>query len=126
MFEDILKDIYDDNDTTPETENKPQNHGDTQAMTQETESGNASQTEQVKSLVRTYSHYSFAEACRTAHAIPYLIAGHVQEKGLHMTYGEPASGKTFLVVDKACSIACDEITSWHGKSLKHGQVIYLA
>lgn len=90
------------------------------------ESGHESRTTGQTGQKRTYSHYSFADACKTANAISYIIAGHVQEKGLHMTFGEPASGKTFHVIDMACAIACDEISSWQGKSLKHGQVIYFA
>lgn len=73
-----------------------------------------------------YSHFSFAEGCRTAKPQAYLIYNEVKTKGLHMTYGEPASGKTFYVIDKAASIACENIKSWHGKNIRHGQVVYFA
>lgn len=73
-----------------------------------------------------YSHYSFAEACRTAKPKTYLISGHIQAKALHMTYGEPASGKTFLVLDQALTIACEEIDTWQGRRVNHGQVVYFA
>ena len=78
------------------------------------------------SVMHEYSHYSFAEACRTAKPKKYLISGHVQANALHMTYGEAASGKTFLVLDQALTIACEEIDTWQGRHVNHGQVVYFA
>lgn len=75
---------------------------------------------------KDYSHFSFGEACRTAKAPSYLIYSEVKAKGIHMTYGEPSSGKTFYVIDKCASVACEEIDSWHGKPIKHGEVVYFA
>ena len=108
----------DGNDTTPEGFTAQPNEGTTQEATNEASS-------QVNDD-GDYSHFSFAEGCRTAKPQAYLIYNEVLTKGLHMTYGEPASGKTFYVIDKAASIACEDIKSWHGKNIRHGQVVYFA
>lgn len=75
---------------------------------------------------KIYSHHSFADFCKTPTPIKYLVKGYVQEQALHMYFGEPACGKSFTVLDIAASIACEDIYTWHGITLKHGAVVYLA
>lgn len=55
----------------------------------------------------------------------YLIEGWLPENSQTMLYGETCTGKTFVAIDIAASIACNEITDWHGLKLKHGGVLYL-
>lgn len=135
-MDDIQDFIFHSDDTTPKAETTPLNQGATdeaqqeapnQASTQQ-EAGNTQATGEASTQGDNgdYSHFSFAEACRTAKAQAYLIHNEVKTKGLHMTYGEPASGKTFYVIDKAASVACEDIKSWHGKPIRHGQVVYFA
>ena len=116
MTDDVKRSFIDGDgsDITPEEANR--------RLAQIKENGISAST----SGMHEYSHYSFADACNTARPKKYLIAGHVQASALHMTYGEPASGKTFLVIDKAATIACEEISTWQGRHVNHGQVVYFA
>jgi len=54
----------------------------------------------------------------------WLIASFLQRGGFSVLYGEPGSGKTFLVVDIACAIAAGR--SWNGYSTMAGSVLYVA
>ena len=110
-----------EDDTTPEESARIRTERNAMTKNEATKEGNAQ-----PSVIHEYSHYSFAEACRTAKPKTYLISGHIQAKALHMTYGEPASGKTFLVLDQALTIACEEIDTWQGRRVKHGHVVYFA
>ena len=118
----------DGNDTTPQgsNEQRESQEGNNARTSQQATNSTHEENAQGGNDDGDYSHFSFAEACRTAKPQTYLIYNEVLSKGLHMTYGEPASGKTFYVIDKAASIACEEITSWHGKNIRHGQVVYFA
>ena len=75
---------------------------------------------------KKYSRHSFADFCRNPAPIKYYIKNYIQEQALHMIFGAPGSGKSFVAVDMAASIACPEINNWNGRALKHGPVIYLA
>ena len=118
----------DGNDTTPQgsNEQRESQEGNNARTSQQATNSTHEENAQGGNDDGDYSHFSFAEACRTAKPQTYLIYNEVLSKGLHMTYGEPASGKTFYVIDKAASIACEEIKSWHGKNIRHGQVVYFA
>lgn len=138
-FDDIAESISSitRNDTTPEASTAQPNEGNSQASAQGPTNEAVTQRA-IQNVVENYetsrqvnddgdySHFSFAEGCRTAKPQAYLIYNEVLTKGLHMTYGEPASGKTFYVIDKAASIACEDIKSWHDKNIRHGQVVYFA
>ncbi len=56
--------------------------------------------------------------------IRYIIKGYIRRKALHMLYGESGCGKGFCILDMCEAITRTEITSWHGKSIKHGDVVY--
>lgn len=87
---------------------------------------NATQCNATPEIRKVYSHHSFAEFCKQNAPVKSFIKGYIYEGALEMMYGEPACGKSFIALDMACSIACDEIHDWHGRFLRHGQVIYLA
>ena len=55
----------------------------------------------------------------------WLIEGWLPENSQAMLYGESGTGKSFVAIDMALSIACSEITDWHGLKIKHGGVLYL-
>lgn len=67
-----------------------------------------------------------SEFCKKPQPIRWLIKSWVQEDALMMAFGAPGAGKTFVVLDMALSIACPQITDWHGFKVKHGPVVYLA
>lgn len=67
-----------------------------------------------------------AEFCKKPQPIKWLIKGWVQEEALMMVFGASGTGKTFVVLDQALSIACPEIANWQGCRVKHGPVVYLA
>lgn len=54
----------------------------------------------------------------------FLIDGLLETKSLGMIFGPSGSGKSFLGIDMAASIASG--TPWHGKAVAEGAVIYLA
>ena len=57
----------------------------------------------------------------------FLIDGWLPGRGLVMLFAPTGSGKGFLTLDMALSIACEDIHEWKGhKVLKHGHVIYFA
>ena len=77
-------------------------------------------------ITKEYSMYSFADFCKQVAPVKFFIKGYVYEGALEMMFGESAGGKSFLALDMACSIACDEIRDWHGQPLRHAPVIYFA
>ena len=74
---------------------------------------------------KSYSFYSAREFYDDIETENYLIDGYVQKEALQTIFGEPGCGKTFTVLDMACSISCDEIHSWHGRDIEHCDVVYL-
>lgn len=67
-----------------------------------------------------------SEFCQKPQPIKWLIKGWVQAEALMMVFGASGTGKTFVVLDQALTIACPEINEWHGCKVKHGPVVYLA
>lgn len=57
----------------------------------------------------------------------FLIERHVVEKALGFIYGDPGTGKSFLAIDWALSLASG-LGTWHGDAMKpkSGVVVYLA
>ena len=53
-----------------------------------------------------------------------LIDGHMPRTGIGVSYGESGSGKTFVVLDRACHIAAG--LPWRGMAVEQGVVIYIA
>ena len=57
----------------------------------------------------------------------FLIDGMVIENGMMFIYGSPGCGKTFLAMDMAFSLCCEEITHWMGRKInRHGPVLYIS
>jgi len=56
-------------------------------------------------------------------AAEQLIAGVLPSKGLVVLFGEPKSGKSFIALDMAVSIAAEQ--SWQGHATKTGAVVYV-
>lgn len=76
-----------------------------------------------------YKHYdgfSFADCCKNPQAVKWILKGYIPEKSLCMIFGASGSFKSFIAYDIAASIACDEIRDWHGKRIKHGDVVIFA
>ena len=53
-----------------------------------------------------------------------VIEGHMPRTGLGVSYGESGSGKTFVVLDRACHVAAGLL--WRGMEVEQGVVIYIA
>lgn len=77
-------------------------------------------------VTKLYSFRTLADLCKKPEPIRFLIEDYVQEEALHLDYGESGSGKSFVALDQALSIACEEIHDWHGMKIRHAPVIYLA
>lgn len=56
--------------------------------------------------------------------IDWIIRGYMENDSLALVYGAPGSGKSFFVVDLACSISTG--TEWFGHKVKPGSVYYIA
>jgi len=54
----------------------------------------------------------------------YLIEGLIEQQSLCQMFGEPGSGKSFMAIDAACSIASGK--DFHGRPVARGPVIYVA
>ena len=112
------------NDTTPphDSSTPQQAQGDSQeaqqAMNKDNNNAGNTQADDNFSFESGYDYYH-DEA-----DVDYLIPNIVQEEALHIVYGASENGKSFLVLDIAASIACNDIHSWCGKSITHGKVIY--
>lgn len=55
---------------------------------------------------------------------PWMIKGILPETGMAMIYGASGSGKSFLAIDLALSIALGE--EWCGRKVNQGSVVYVA
>jgi hypothetical protein len=64
------------------------------------------------------------EAMRLQPSAPSLIEQLIPQRSLSVIYGEPGAGKSFLVLDLACSIAAG--IPWHGRAVHQGPVVYVA
>jgi putative DNA primase/helicase len=53
-----------------------------------------------------------------------LVEGVIGRAAMSVLYGDSNSGKTFLAIDLACSIASAK--RWMGRNTEHGMVVYLA
>lgn len=56
-------------------------------------------------------------------SMEYLVKGFLYQQAFSCFFGESGKGKTFTIVDIACSIACDRVTSWNGRRMEHGTVV---
>jgi hypothetical protein len=54
----------------------------------------------------------------------WIVEDYLEENSLAQIFGDPASGKTFIALDLAASIATGK--SWMGKEAKKGVVFYIA
>jgi hypothetical protein len=54
----------------------------------------------------------------------WLVRNYLPENALGQLYGESGFGKTFVALDLA--LCCSSGLAWHGQSVKHGPVIYVA
>lgn len=54
----------------------------------------------------------------------WIVEDYLEENSLAQIFGDPASGKTFIALDLAASIATGK--SWMGKEVKKGVIFYIA
>lgn len=100
-------------------ESQQQAHEQTQSQLNESTSQNDN-----SQLKKGYSFYSAREFYDDIETENYLIDGYVQKEALQIMFGEPGCGKTFTAGDISYCISCDEIHSWHGRDIEHGDVVY--
>lgn len=63
--------------------------------------------------------------CSKPVAIRWLIKGVLQRDALIMIHGPSGGGKTFVVIDLACTVAAG-FPEWNGRKVHAGSVVYLA
>lgn len=68
---------------------------------------------------------TFAEFIKPPMTPNWMIDQWISSEGFVMLFAPSGSGKSFVALDLALSIASEEIDEWHGqKILRHGEVIY--
>lgn len=67
---------------------------------------------------------SAEDAMQKSAEVDWLIEGVLPAKSRAMLYGESGTGKTFVAVDVAASVAYGK--RWHGRAVKPGLVYYIA
>ena len=75
---------------------------------------------------KQYSYHSVVDLVKKPAPIEYLIDGQVQARASHIFFGNRGIKKTFVTLDMALSIACEDIPNWHGMDIEHGPVVYFA
>ncbi|MBQ8692490.1 MAG: AAA family ATPase [Synergistaceae bacterium] len=55
----------------------------------------------------------------------WLIDDWIPEQSQILLFGASGAGKSFITLDMAASIACSNISEWHGLTIEHGGVLYL-
>lgn len=69
--------------------------------------------------------FAFTPIGQLAHRnAEYLVEGLLETDTLCAAFGDPGSGKSFLAMDMACSVATG--TDFHGRAVRQGPVIYIA
>src|SRR5580704_10982572 len=69
--------------------------------------------------------YLLDDASMAARTTPVaLVEGMIPERSLAVIYGQPASGKSFLALDLAYSVATG--IPWLGRKVQHGPAVYIA
>ena len=69
----------------------------------------------------------FDNFCNPLEGDSFIIEDWIPTQSLMMLFAPSGSGKGFIAIDIATSIASKEIDSWHGKKIfQHGPVVYLA
>lgn len=71
-----------------------------------------------------FKFLSIGEMRRNYKPTDWLIDGFLEDGGLSMLFGESTAGKSLLVIDWACCIACGR--DWHGREIVQGPVFVLA
>ena len=56
--------------------------------------------------------------------VEFLVDGLITDTGFTMMYGAPGTGKSFLAIDMALSVAHGQ--PWQGQGVKQGPVLYIA
>ena len=56
--------------------------------------------------------------------VEFLVDGLITDTGFTMMYGAPGTGKSFIAIDIALSVAHGQ--AWQGQSVKQGPVLYIA
>ena len=64
------------------------------------------------------------EFLRNMPPVEWLVDGLLTRHGFAIAYGEPGSGKSFLAIDIALSVAYGR--AWAGKEVRQGAVLYIA
>lgn len=73
---------------------------------------------------RKFRFFSAGEMFTSYAPAQWLIDGFIQENSLVMAFGESTAGKSFLLIDWACSIAVGR--SWNGAEVVQGPVFIVA
>ena len=74
---------------------------------------------------KKYSSFTPIE-CENYTPPEWIIGGYITENTLNMIFGAPKSGKSYVALDMAFTVATPVIDNWHGQNVKHGSVIYFA
>lgn len=77
-----------------------------------------------KKTARKFKFIPVSEIINNLQPIQWLINGYIEQHTMTLIFGDPASGKSFIAIDKACCIATG--TPYHGHDVSQGAVFYIA
>lgn len=74
---------------------------------------------------KKYSSFSAID-CENYTPPEWVIEDYIIQDTLNMMFGAQKSGKSYVALDMAFTVATPKIETWHKKEVKHGHVIYFA
>ena len=76
------------------------------------------------SRLHSLGFHTASDFYNDADPVEYLIDNIIQREAYHQVFGASGNGKSFVVLDIACTIAYAKIDEWVHKPVEHGDVIY--
>ncbi|MCF8495532.1 MAG: helicase RepA family protein [Alphaproteobacteria bacterium] len=77
-----------------------------------------------KNIIRKFKFIPVSEIINNLQPTRWLINGYIEQHTMTLIFGDPASGKSFIAIDKACCIATG--TAYYGHDVRRGAVFYIA
>ncbi|MCB1784206.1 MAG: AAA family ATPase [Alphaproteobacteria bacterium] len=77
-----------------------------------------------KKSTRKFNFIPVSEIINNLKPTRWLINGYIEQHTMTMIFGDPASGKSFVAIDKSCCIVTG--TPYHGHDVSQGAVFYIA
>ncbi len=77
-----------------------------------------------KSNVQKFIFVTVSEVIKNLRPTQWIVKDYIEANTMVLDFGDPAAGKSFVAIDKACCIATG--TPYHGHDVTQGAVFYIA